>query len=255
MSGPDKPDRNGASGRGEDEASRVGAPNNRPEGTRWQKGCPSPNPHGRPRKRELNTFLPGKIFAWAAEFLDFDRSATGVQDASGEDITFGKAFLRSLHKRALTDNRAAALYEDMRKAAHEEETKLRLKLIEEMNYHRARYQPQFEQAEAMGQPLPKVYPDPRDIVLEGDGTVRFDGPTTHDEAKRLEYVLAMRDAALQAINSIVIDDPARRDELITVRDYLRRRIYRYNQFLPKHLCTRIPALKEVSGSEPGSDEP
>ena len=212
----------------------------------WERHGPSPNPKGRPRKTQLSTILPGKLYALAAEFLDFDRRSSGLQDASGNDLTFGKAFLQSLYKRSLKDNRAAALYAVLREAAYKQETELRMKLIEEVNYHKYRYLDAFRQAEAMGRPVPSILPDPRYIEVMPDGDVRFETPVDHAEQNQLERVLRMRDMLLEALESIVVDDPSRRDDLASVYLHLRRRIYKLHPLIPKRLRKRIPPLRDVT---------
>lgn len=213
----------------------------------WERKGPSPNPKGRPRKTQLSTMLPGKLYPWAVEFLEFDQSLTGLQDGSGNDLTFGKAFLHSLYKRSLTDNRAAALYAQLRQVAYTQETEMRMKLIEEVNYHKHRYLDRFLLAEEKGQPMPDVLPDPRFIEILPDGDVDFGGPIDHGQRAQLEAVLKMRDMLLETLESIVVDDPARREDLASVYYYLRRRIYKLHPMIPKHLRKRIPPLKDVTG--------
>lgn len=212
----------------------------------WERKGPSPNPKGRPRKTQLSTILPEKLYPWAVEFLEFDQSLTGLRDGSGNDLTFGKAFLHSLYKRSLTDNRAAALYAQLRQAAYTQESEMRMKLIEEVNYHTHRYLDRFRRAEEAGQPMPNVLPDPRFIELLPNGDVHFGGPIDEAEKFQLEAVLKRRDMLLETLESIVVDDPARREELAEVYRYLRRQIYKLHPMIPKHLRKRIPPLRDAT---------
>ncbi len=99
--------------------------------------------------------------------------------------------------------------------------------------------------------MPNVLPDPRFIQLLPDGDVDFGGPIDEAERNQLQAVLTMRDMLLETLESIVVDDPARREDLAEVYHYLRRRIYKLHPMIPKHLRKRIPPLKDVTR---GDDE-
>ena len=214
--------------------------------TRWPKGCPSPNPRGRPRTKHLKS-LSAVLDPLASHFLEFDRKATGILDSDGDEITNGTAFLMSLHKRSLKDNRAAELYQKGRQEAYQAQKDLNRAAFEGALAHRERYLDEFVKMASRGIAVPKILPDPRDLILEGDGNVRVVGPLNIEEKKVVDAAVDLRDRCLEIISEIHSKPPEIRKDFLDTRDYLRRKIYRLNRHIPPRLKMKIPRLPDGDG--------
>ncbi|MEO6199100.1 MAG: hypothetical protein ABIO68_04100, partial [Sphingomicrobium sp.] len=76
--------------------------------TRWKKGCSSPNPRGRPRRKAKNDLFR-TVNADLANFLAADRKVVGRTE-DGEPITRGQSMDLHLFRKATEDARFMKLY-------------------------------------------------------------------------------------------------------------------------------------------------
>lgn len=222
--------------------------NNEPPGVSgnprpWEKGGPSPNPGGRPRKSHLKGLF-ALMDPAAARFLEIDRQGTGLYDREGNELSFGESLILALYRRGLTDARCAKLYLQLRTAAEAEEKDVRLKMGMAAAAHIELYMDRFLQAERLGQPLPRVVPDPRDFVWNDDGSVTIDGPVTWDQHAAIQELVKYRDELLATMEAL---EPTL-DEEVILRFWkkLRNQVYRIQRKLP-------PRLRKVV-RKPGSGD-
>ena len=210
----------------------------------WEKNGPSPNPGGRPKKSHLKGLL--KLMDPAsARFLEMDRQVTGLTDRDGNELTYGESLVLTVHKRGLTDNRAAKIYLEYRSAAEAEERDLRRTMGMAAAEHMDRYMKQFEDAERRGAPLPKVLPDPRDFIWNDDGSVTIDGPVTWDQYYAIQRRVEYRDEILQTMAAL---EPAlNEDVILKFWKKLRNRVYRVQSKLPRRLRKVVP-MPAITGS-------
>lgn len=227
-------------------------PKKPPWDTRWVKGQASPNPSGRPSKKHLEA-LSATLEPLAAAFIAFDSRETGVVDRDGKPVTKGEAFLEMLYKRALTDNGAAKLYNQARKEAYEVQRQFNHATLEAAIFHRKKYLSTFRSLEQAGLPLPKVYPDPRDVIIRDNGIVDIVGPMDVEEHALMQRAVTSRDMFLAQIDSIVLECEQDRSWVLAARRILRRKIYRLNPYIPPRLRKRIPPLRDLTHLDDGSD--
>jgi hypothetical protein len=188
-----------------------------------------------------------------AAFLNFDRRSTGLFDRDGNEVSNGDSIWLSLQKLAMTDPRAADIYLRVKQAAEAEERKFRVETGMAAVQYVDKYMDQFIQAERAGMAVPRVLPDPRDVVIEEDGTVRVVGPVTRAQAERVLGLLDLRDRNLKIIREL----GSFRHLSLAIRRGLwmacRRRIYWINRQIPPRLRERVPSFEEACKAD--SDHP
>jgi hypothetical protein len=219
---------------------KVG-PKKPPYETRWGRGEPSPNPRGRPPKKHLKSFFD-ELDPLAAQVIEFDQKGTGFTDADGNEHTRATSYLKAVHLQCTQNARFAELYDRIRTAAYAEKKKLTEAAFEAALYHRWRYLHDFMRAEEAGLPVPDVLPDPRDVILRGNGEFKIVGPIDHEGREMMNAAVKMRDAALEGLE-LIEDGEADVDAVLAARNYLRRYIYRLHRFIPPRLRKRIPPLR------------
>lgn len=219
---------------------KVG-PKNPPYETRWGKGEPSPNPRGRPPKKHLKGLFD-ELDPLAAQVIEFDQKGTGVIDAAGNEHTRATAYLTAVHLQSTQNPRFAELYERMRSAAYAEKKKLTEAVLEGALFHRWRYMEAFVEADRLRRRPPDILPDPRDIIVGSDGTVKIVGPMDYEQLQITQAAVRLRNYAFEGLELIdeMDTDP---ETALAARAYLIRHIYRLHRNIPPRLRKRIPPMR------------
>ncbi len=205
--------------------------------SRWEKGCTSPNPKGRPPKPKTKSRgLFATVNADLASFLAADRKVVAT-DENGEDITRGDSLNLHLFRGAMTDPRMMKIYLDRKTIAADSEREVReAALIAAMEYQN-KYLPLAIAAEKRGGEFILV-PHPLDIVIRG---LEFSivGPLTELDRLRVKGIVVQRDLILETVETLwesPVDMEGRREIWL----YLRRRHYRLQAKLPPRLKKPFP---------------
>lgn len=207
----------------------------------WEKGGPSPNPKGRPPSKHVKSLFEA-LDPHAAQMLEFDRQGTGTIGANGEEMTHGSAFTSSILRRAITEETFARMYSDMRREAHDKEQAHKQSVLRAVFFHREQYLDKFILAEKSGKALPNIFPDPRDILIGADGSVRIVGPIDREANERMKKALEIRNIAFVTIAEIMDRTDFEREERREMYLMVRRTVYRINPVLPPRLRRRVPAF-------------
>lgn len=163
------------SGAPDDDGYKVG-PGNPPREHRWKKGCPSPNPIGRPPKKPQEKLLVQMNPLHNAVLTHAAKEMT-LRTTDGErTITQTEACLDLLLKMGAKNNaKALQIYLNFIKEASAESAKCKSDMLSTALEYRAKWLPRFEDAEAAGKEVPNIFPDPRDVEILPDCTVRIVG--------------------------------------------------------------------------------
>ncbi len=213
--------------------------------TRWKKGCSSPNPRGRPRRKSKNDLFR-TVNSELAKFLAADRKVVGYTE-DGEPITRGESLDLHLFRQATTDARFMKLYLAQRNAATAAEREVReTSLIAAMEYQN-RNLPLALQAERMGKRV-RMLPDPRDIEIDGL-QVRVNGPVTEMDLLIVEGIVKQRDAIHKSVPFILEATHLPVEERRDLWKYVRRRHYRLEAKLPPRLKKKFPEWVEFPASD------
>lgn len=209
----------------------------------WEPNGPSPNPKGRPPTKHLKAMV-GFIDPQAGEFIDFDRTGTGVFDANGKEMSHGDAYMHSLWKQSLSDPKARELYDQKRTEAYKKEAKYKFDVLDGAGFHRHRYMDEFVSRELNGRPRLKVWPDPRDIIIHGNGDVTVVGPMNAEEEQHLQRMLKYRDECLKFLDDLMTWGCLSLEERKSTYLSVRRRIYRMNRKTPPRLRRPVPPFRD-----------
>lgn len=224
------------------------AHDDQPKPKPWEPNGPSPNPKGRPPTKHLRAMV-AFIDPEAGEFIDFDRMGTGVFDANGKEMSRGDAYMHSLWKQSLTDPRARELYDQKRTEAYKKEAKYKYEVLDGAGYHRHRYMAEFISREAKGKPRLKVWPDPRDIIIHGDGDVSVVGPMDALQEQQLQRMLKLRDEHITFLDELMSWDSLNLKQRKDLYLAVRRRIYRMHRKTPPRLRKRVPPFRDRFADE------
>lgn len=204
----------------------------------WDKGGPSPNPRGRPKKKHLQGLF-AQLDPMAAMLVEHDLRVIGEID--GEEITNGEALIRGLSRRALKETAAARLYTKLMTAAHQARREHHLSMLAAAVQHKKLYGPIFAKQERLGKRVPDVWPHPEDLIIGPDGTVKIVGPIDYAEQEALDQLLKHRDQLIEG--GAILADPKQRSDTDMAHKLwaqLRRRFYRINPAIPTRLRKPFP---------------
>lgn len=218
---------------------KVG-PGNPPEEHRFQRGAPSPNPLGRPPKPRREDGLMQKLAPWASRIAAFDSQLLPTRDENREHIlsSRGDLALKRLFQKAMKEDNIAAmkLYLQLTEAAKKEVTEHLHTMLAMAEAHREKYLVMFASYEYAGRRLPEIFPDPRDIIVNADGTVTIEGPMDL-EARAVQDVAVQRQThlieAIAILHKYAMQGPSP-EEKSTLRK-LKRELAAINKALPSRL--------------------
>lgn len=209
---------------------------------RWKKGCPSPNPLGRPPKKHLKR-LTQLLGPFAATVLNHAQEVIGT--VNGVEITNLDAQLRALSKRGMKQTAASRLYLQYVDKAEAENQELRREMLLAAIEHKAKYGRIFAYYDSKGRRLTDILPHPDDIVIDPDGGVRIVGPVTKADQILMEAVEKERDDMIRAGEIFgrkegrrLSDEDARR-----LWAKSRRKFYDHNGALPPRLKRKFPKFE------------
>lgn len=217
-------------------------PGNPPSEYRWKKGGPSPNPQGRPRKRDVKQML-SSLDDYAEMVVRLGDKK--VQSTEGP-IEFRESYLRKLAEMAYDKDTPAKVRADILKSlvAIDRDAQAVLDKEKQKQFNAAldykeRWSDHFRVAEATGRKPPKVLPHPDDVLIVGS-RVTIVGPKTPDEQAVLECRLIERSNLNDAYHMIFDDEQA--PERLRGLRYFRRRLAKINKEVPHRLYEPLPSL-------------
>lgn len=209
---------------------------NPPKEYRWPKGY-CPNPKGRPRKKTVrNEIMPLNEF----EQRMLDEARKVVTNVDGKPFTQLDSLVLQLRTSNRPEDRKLLLsyYEAALKADRDWREEAVRELIEYKQY----WGPRFEIRRKLGKPLPKIYPDPADVVIISPTEFRFIGPVTEEEAADWEFFIKARQTLIFCANEIIeiagLYRPVEEDHKVYLR--YRRTFYRWNRYLPRIFKKKHP---------------
>jgi hypothetical protein len=203
---------------------------------RWPKGY-CPNPAGRPRKKTKMTDI--------TPLNEFDRRVLAealnvVAEIDGKPFTNLDKLLLQMRASDRPEDRKLLLarYEKALQADHA----WRTQAVDELLAYKRHWGPKFAARRLAGQKLPKVYPDPDDIVILSPTEFKFLGPVTAEEAADWEERIKLRHVFIFVAEEILkiaglfcpLEEDRQRYEAV------RRAYYRGNRTLPRNLKKKYP---------------
>ena len=221
-----------------DEAQPVGYCSPPPE-YRWPPGY-CPNQAGRPRKRKIDMKVPRILSEFEQRLLAEARKVVGR--INGEDVTnVDRVWLKL--KAKTDDPRYAKMVLQHYLEVMAADTAVRQNAVQDLLAYIAYWGPIFENARGMRRPLPRVLPDPMDIVIDSPTSFRFIGPVTAQEALDWKFFRQAREAFFMVAREIVeVSGHSFPVEEGKARwDKIRRQFYRVNRRLPVIFKKKHPA--------------
>lgn len=182
------------------------------------------------------------------DLLDFANSIMGEID--GEKVTTFQALMRTMRSLVRDKPEYGKLLLQLFLQASIEDDNRRTVLLSEALAHKEKWGAEFDRARKFGRPEPRISPHPDDIEICADGTVKFHGPVTEDDARRVDKLIELRDVAFSTVREINdrIDIPVEeRREMWTM---IRRQYYRYSPRIPKRLKQPFPAFEPREAQSP-----
>lgn len=231
----------------DDEPYKVG-PGKPPKEYRWEKGCPSPNPSGRPpnRKREMMLAPLDKVAEKIAAFMARETNGPGSPE-------FRESFLHKIAEIAAGKNlEGKRVPESVRLQALQfllrldREATDRLTAVQEMQFNAAvdykeYWKRKFEEAKLAGKPLPNAFPHPDDIVIHSSGRVEIVGPYLPQDQAFMEEALAQLGRIREVLPGVIkLTDKRESDKFIRT---FKRQWKILNGSLPPRLQSPFPYTK------------
>lgn len=172
-----------------------------PKEHQFQKGKPSANPFGRPRKDKM-TMVQKPQDTLVSLIAKIDATVVGMRGE--EEITQLQYILEAQAKAARQgDPRARREHLKLSKAAHEEIEAAALELFQTAIVYKHYWTPIFEHRERSGQELPNQLPDPRDLIVDPmTGQVRMVGAVDEESKAQQDMLLATRDLAYEMVEEL-----------------------------------------------------
>lgn len=224
----------------ENDGYKVG-PGNPPREHRWKKGQPSPNPRGRPPKKPQEKLLTQLNKMQQAVLAHANKEIT-IRGADGErTISQLEAFLDTLLKNAAKNGQTAiqTYYAAIREAMAADAS-FKSELLDYALQHRARWLEIFIQAEEQGKEVPGILPDPRDIEILPDGTVKIVGPISYEQQRLVEEILNELDTYQSVWNEVGNATALPFDDRMQIWRKICRRMRQLNKGLSPRLKRCLP---------------
>ncbi|MCP3732094.1 hypothetical protein M9978_16850 [Sphingomonas sp. MG17] len=168
-------------------------------------------------------------------YTNIDKSLLTLNAHQAEKPEFAKALLQ--------------MFQD----ASKREQEFNLALIADVYAYKNEWGPKFAAARLAGKPLPRQYPDPDDIVICDNLTVKFLGPVTADDAAKWEFFKRGREVYFSLAREIIemTNCTCSLEEGRERYLKLRRQFYRVNRHLPKDFKRKHPAKFPPFNPTPG----
>lgn len=209
-----------------------------PKHSRFKKKQ-SGNPGGRPVKRHIPSLwkqldpLNSAILEQAARRLDI-RTTEGKKTISQLE-----AALEKLFKMGMQGNRLSLVtFIELIQNAQDKEKKQIQEVFRAAVLHHQAYAEQFETAEREGRPVPKVLPNPKDVIIDlwnTDHQVQIVGPITWTEQEELEKNLEKRDLTDKMLKSYRVSADSGETHLHEIISKIEEGRARLNASLPPRL--------------------
>lgn len=181
-----------------------------PKSGRFKQGQ-SGNPRGRPRRKP--EAAPIDLLPFQSLLLEALERPVSIRDGSKvSSITSKQAVIRSLITSAMKGSAHAQkiVLEWLNEAERDEAMAIAREHAVFEDY-RAHWQDEIAKAERQGLPVPQTLPHPDDVVIRPGKRVRFDGPTTPEQALEYEHRCKTRDAFIMqdALDRKLTGEPGR----------------------------------------------
>ncbi len=168
------------------------------------------------------------------------------RDGENVELTRIEAFLDVVFKQAVKGNaKALALYMMAQKEAAEAAKEFREGILLAANEHIDRWLAEFLQNERNGKPMPPfVYPDPRDIIINPDGSVEIVGPINVQQHLLMDEMMHHRDEHIELWDKVLMVRKSSRNDL--EREWRKRSkfIEKMNSVMPPRLRKALPPLEK-----------
>lgn len=175
-----------------------------PRRNQFQKGAPSANPAGRPRKMPPASGV--KLEADQAKEIASAEAWRPVTLREGNKtvkMSTYQAVVRSMAVNAIKGNSTAqrrfielvGQIEDAKRKNQEE-------AMQEFIEYKCNWEREIEEAERKGAPVPHPIPHPDDMKIDFEQNLAWiDGPMTHEDKSILEYLLSRRKEAQEKVSN------------------------------------------------------
>lgn len=214
-----------------------------PKEHQFRKDQPSPNPSGRPPGSSKNRCIPTELNL--VNKLLIEAGQKPIKTTRGgrvEEIPRITAAMEKLAAMGLGGSfPALKKFIEGSEAAYEKEAEFQRELLEVAIRYKEKWGPIFDSCIKRGLPVPNQLPDPRDVVIDGDGTVDIVGAVTAEMKEEQDEIQRWRDGELQRLNWAQREDGLDKifPDLPKKLSAMRRRIAKCNAYLPPRL-RRLP---------------
>lgn len=166
---------------------------------------------------------------------------------NGENIelTQLQAFLDILFKQAAKGNaKAMGLYMAAQREAADAKRVFREGILFAANEHIERWLHVFLLNERKGKPMPDlIYPDPRDIIINPDGSVDIIGPINLQHHLLVEEMITHRDEYLEVWDQVLSAGAVPQSEVKLTWRMCNKNIEKWNSAIPPRLRKSLPPLE------------
>jgi hypothetical protein len=225
---------------------------------RFVKGMPSANPDGAPIKAARSKNLTYGIDPTAELVVRLGR-LPAARRADGSTVDRYEKALDELYRRAVDrerpNMRALTEYLKITSAAQMIAQQHRLKVLGYAHEYKTYWKPRFELAEVSGSPHPSTLPHPDDVILEGDGTVTFDGPLDREGQEQMLMRMRLRDHYIRSLPEISSFELANFGVLAEAVEFLISEALKLNRQLPRRLQMPADQIRDLAFASAGDDEP
>lgn len=171
-----------------------------------------------------------------------------IMEMDGKSITRLESLLTRMGASVETKPELAKLLLQVYGEAEQAEHNMKMEILEGALAFKEKWTAKFNEAERLGKPLPKVWPDPRDLIVRGD-TVECVGPLTEAAAADLKYLLDRFEVVLQMAQEVI--DNVRQGSLSLEEGRklwkkYQRIYYKVKSYIPERHRKKYPPFKVES---------
>ena len=238
-----------------------------PREHQFKKGEPSPNPRGRPRKKEQpasSVWTPIALGKSVDGLLikEARREVWAWEGDRAESIPMIQAAIRQTALKAMQGDLAATrLLLSAVREIEQEERKQHSEDIQAMRDYKEKWSREIERAEERGETPPDPVPHPDDIIIDfKTGDVHVNGPFTEEQRDVFEEILERIDDAQESITMLAQeiaqeDNPERREVLRDLWKNDQRHFDLLNDMMPKRYARVLrDRCHDADASKPGEQK-